>query len=112
MLLNEGLPVKRYTRRVKVLPGGGVATTLPGALCESLASLLTPTAQEVRSMLFEMRERHSLSRPLLAAFLGTSRHTIRCWEKGLREPSGPSKRLIQMVHQRLMSEGTENCFVL
>ena len=112
MLLNEGLPVKHYIRRVKVLPDRGVATTLPGALCESLASLLAPTAQEARSMLLEMRERHSLSRPLLAAFLGTSRHTIRCWERGLRDPSGPSKRLIQMVHQRLMSEGTENCFVL
>jgi DNA-binding XRE family transcriptional regulator len=112
MLLNEGLPVKRYTRRVKVLPGGGVATTLPGALCESLASLLAPTAQEARSMLLEIRERHSLSRPLLASFMGTSRHTIRCWEKGLREPSGPSKRLIQMVHKRLVSEVTGDCFIL
>ena len=112
MLINEGLPVKRYTRRVKVLPDSGVATTLPGALCESLASLLAPTAQEVRSMLYEIRERHSLSRPLLASFMGTSRHTIRCWEKGLREPSGPSKRLIQMVHKRLVSEVTGDCFIL
>ena len=112
MLINEGLPVKRYTRRVKVLPDRGVATTLPGALCESLASLLAPTAQEARSMLHEIRERHSLSRPLLASFMGTSRHTIRCWEKGLREPSGPSKRLIQMVHKRLVSEVTRDCFIL
>jgi len=56
MLINEGLPVKRYTRRVKVLPNSGVATTLPGALCESLASLLAPTAQEARSMLHEIRK--------------------------------------------------------
>lgn len=109
---DKRLCAQRYSRKVKVMPNGGVATTVPGTLCESLASLLAPTAQEARLMLHEMRERHSLSRPLLAAFLGTSRHTIRCWEKGLREPSGPSKRLIQMVHQRLVSEGTENCFVL
>ena len=82
MLLNEGLPVKRYTRRVKVLPNGGVATTVPGALCESLASLLAPTAQEVRSMLYEIRERHSLSRPLLASFMGTSRHNHPLLGKG------------------------------
>ena len=89
MLLNEGLPVKRYTRRVKVLPNGGVATTVPGALCESLASLLAPTAQEVRSMLYEIRERHSLSRPLLASFMGTSRHTSVAGKRGLESLLGP-----------------------
>ena len=109
---DKRLCAQRYSRKVKVMPNGGVATTVPGALCESLASLLAPTAQEVRSMLLEMRERHSLSRPLLASFMGTSRHTIRCWEKGLREPSGPSKRLIQMVHKQLVSGFPGNCFVL
>jgi DNA-binding XRE family transcriptional regulator len=109
---DKRLCAQRYSRKVKVMPNGGVATTVPGALCESLASLLAPTAQEVRSMLYEIRERHSLSRPLLASFMGTSRHTIRCWEKGLREPSGPSKRLIQMVHKQLVSGFPGNCFVL
>jgi DNA-binding XRE family transcriptional regulator len=109
---DKRLCAQRYSRKVKVMPNGGVATTVPGALCESLASLLAPTTQEVRSMLYEIRERHSLSRPLLASFMGTSRHTIRCWEKGLREPSGPSKRLIQMVHKQLVSGFPGNCFVL
>ena len=101
-----------YIRKLKKLENESFATTLPGELCESLSLMFMPTAQEVRSMLLELRSRYSLSRPLLAAFLGTSRSTVRSWEKGLREPSGPAKRLVQMVYQRMTSEMTGNCFIL
>ena len=83
-----------------------------GHLCEGLSSLFQPRSEEVRLQLIELRRRYSLSRAHLAAFMGTSRHTVRSWEKGLREPSGPSKRLIQMVYQRMTSEATGNCFIL
>ena len=101
-----------YIRKLKKLENGSFATTLPGGLCESLSLMLTPSAQEIRSMLLELRSRYLISRPLLAAFLGTSRKTVVSWEKGLREPSGPAKRLIQMVYQRITSEMTGNCFIL
>ena len=54
MLINEGLPVKRYTRRVKVLPDRGVATTVPGTLCESLVSLLAPRKMHFQRHVVEL----------------------------------------------------------
>ena len=83
-----------------------------GQFFEGLSDLFQPSSEQVRLQLIELRRRYSLSRAHLAAFMGTSRHTIRSWEKGLREPSGPSKRLIQMVYLRMTSEVTGNCFIL
>ena len=83
-----------------------------GQFFEGLSDLFQPSPKQVRLQLIELRRRYSLSRAHLAAFMGTSRHTIRSWEKGLRDPSGPSKRLIQMVYLRMTSDVTGNCFIL
>ena len=83
-----------------------------GQFFEGLSDLFQPSPEQVRLQLIELRRRYSLFRAHLAAFVGTSRHTVRSWEKGLRKPSGPSRRLIQMVYQRMTSEVTGNCFIL
>ena len=83
-----------------------------GQFFGGLSDLFQPIPEQVRLQLIELRRQYSLSSAHLAGFVGTSRHTVRSWEKGLRKPSGPSKRLIQMVYQRMTSEVTGNCFIL
>jgi putative transcriptional regulator len=46
----------------------------------------------------EMRARTRLSQPDFAILLGVELSTLRNWEQGRREPTGPAKALLRAIH--------------
>ena len=47
-----------------------------------------------------LRERLSLSQTVLADVLGASPSTVRKWEAGAKRPSGPSRRLLDILDRK------------
>jgi transcriptional regulator with XRE-family HTH domain len=79
-----------------VLPAGK-------SLCKA-AALFLPTPAESRSRLLGIRREFRLSRAQLAVVLGVGFDTLRRWESGERAPSGPARRLIQIVADIFFSD--------
>jgi putative transcriptional regulator len=44
-----------------------------------------------------IRRAARMSQPVFAAYLGTTKSTVAKWESGEKKPSGPSKRLLEVV---------------
>ena len=51
--------------------------------------------QSVRSL----RENLHLSRAVLGELIGVSPKTIESWERGLNHPTGPARRMFQMIER-------------
>ena len=68
-----------------------------GAIWQLVERRLAPSADATRNTLLNLRWRLRWSRPMLAAFLGVSRDTLRRWETGERNASGAARRLIWLV---------------
>lgn len=64
------------------------------ALC--LPPVKKLTARQIRSL----RVTNKLSQPVFAAYLNISPSTIRQWENGDKEPSGPSLKLLNIVRDK------------
>ena len=64
------------------------------ALC--LPPVTKLTARQIRSL----RVTNKLSQPVFAAYLNISPSTIRQWENGDKEPSGPSLKLLNIVRDK------------
>lgn len=64
------------------------------ALC--LAPIRPYEAASIRAL----RRRHRLSQAVLAAMLNTSLSTVRQWELGLKSPSGPSLKLLDLLDRK------------
>jgi putative transcriptional regulator len=47
-----------------------------------------------------LRERLSLSQTVMADVLGASPSTVRKWESGDKRPSGPSRRLLDILERK------------
>jgi putative transcriptional regulator len=47
-----------------------------------------------------LRDRHRLSQAVLAAVLNTSVSTVRQWEIGEKQPSGPSLKLLSILDRK------------
>ena len=47
-----------------------------------------------------LRERLQLSQTVLASVLNTSASTVRKWEAGDKQPSGPSQRLLDIIERK------------
>ncbi len=47
-----------------------------------------------------LRDRHKLSQAVLAAVLNTSLSTVRQWEIGDKQPSGPSLKLLNLLDRK------------
>ncbi|GAB6040454.1 helix-turn-helix domain-containing protein [Endothiovibrio diazotrophicus] len=47
-----------------------------------------------------LRERHQLSQAVLATLLNTSLSTVRQWEIGRKHPSGPSRKLLDLLDRK------------
>lgn len=43
------------------------------------------------------------SQAVFAAFLGTGKTTVQQWEQGLKKPSGPAQRLLDLVERKGLS---------
>ncbi len=67
------------------------------ALC--LPPVKKLTARQIRSL----RISYKLSQPVFAAYLNISPSTVRQWENGDKEPSGPSLKLLNIVRDKGLS---------
>ena len=64
------------------------------ALC--LESIPTYSSAKIRAL----RARHKLSQAVLATVLNTSLSTVRQWEIGDKQPSGPSLKLLSLLDRK------------
>ncbi len=63
-------------------------------------ALCLPAPEFSAEQIKALRQRHNLSQTVLARVLNTSPSTIRQWEIGQKHPSGPSKRLLQILERK------------
>jgi len=64
------------------------------ALC--IEAVPTYDAKQVR----ELRDRYKLSQSVFASLLNTSASTIKKWEVGEKHPSGPSRKLLNILERK------------
>jgi len=64
------------------------------ALC--MAAIPDYDAERIRGL----RERYQLSQTVLASLLNTSASAVRQWEQGDKHPSGPSKKLLNLLDRK------------
>ncbi len=64
------------------------------------ALCLAPVGRYDAPLIRALRRRHRLSQAVLAAMLNTSLSTVRQWELGLKRPSGPSLKLLDLLDRK------------
>lgn len=64
------------------------------------ALCLTPVPAYSKAKIRALRDRHHLSQAVLAAVLNTSLSTVRQWEIGEKQPSGPSLKLLSLLDRK------------
>lgn len=64
------------------------------ALC--LAPVPNYSSKKIRAL----RDRHKISQAVLASVLNTSLSTVRQWEIGEKNPSGPSLKLLSLLDRK------------
>ncbi len=64
------------------------------------ALCLPPIPRYSRNKIRALRERHRISQAVLATVLNTSVSTIRQWEIGAKQPSGPSLKLLDLLDRK------------
>jgi putative transcriptional regulator len=53
-----------------------------------------------RNKIRSLRKRHNISQAVLATVLNTSVSTVRQWEIGAKQPSGPSLKLLNLLDRK------------
>lgn len=61
------------------------------AKCLEAPSIIEP------AQIVELRKKVHLSQPVFAKYLGVTKSTMAKWESGEKKPSGPSRRLLEVV---------------
>lgn len=64
------------------------------------ALCLEPIPAYSKTRIRALRDRHKLSQAVLAAVLNTSLSTVRQWEIGEKQPSGPSLKLLNLLDRK------------
>jgi putative transcriptional regulator len=64
------------------------------------ALCLVPVPEYSREKIRALRDRYQLSQAALAAVLNTSLSTVRQWEIGDKHPSGPSRKLLDLLDRK------------
>jgi putative transcriptional regulator len=64
------------------------------------ALCLEPIPHYSRSKIRSLRKRHNISQAVLATVLNTSVSTVRQWEIGAKQPSGPSLKLLDLLDRK------------
>lgn len=64
------------------------------------ALCLAPVPVYSKAKIRALRDRHHLSQAVLAAVLNTSLSTVRQWEIGEKQPSGPSLKLLNLLDRK------------
>src|SRR5215471_1611914 len=91
-------PRNAYRKRFYYGENGEVFITTSGETALGLAQIYGPSTEEIRSMLLRIRRRQKWSQAGLAAVMGISKHVLRRWEDGSRQPCGSARKLIWFVH--------------
>lgn len=47
-----------------------------------------------------IRAKNRVSQAVLAAFLGVGKSTVQQWEQGVKKPSGPAQRLLDIIDRQ------------
>ena len=61
---------------------------------------LAPIPEYSSKRIRALRDRHKLSQAVLASVLNTSLSTVRQWEIGEKRPSGPSRKLLNLLDRK------------
>ena len=64
------------------------------------ALCLAPIQHYSRDKIRSLRKRHRISQAVLATVLNTSLSTVRQWEIGVKQPSGPSLKLLDLLDRK------------
>ena len=64
------------------------------------ALCLQPVPEYSSEMIRALRDRYKLSQAVLASVLNTSLSTVRQWEIGEKHPSGPSRKLLNLLERK------------
>lgn len=61
---------------------------------------LKPVEPYSKEQIVALRSRFNISQAVLASLLNTSLSTVRQWEAGLKQPSGPSLKLLNLLNNK------------
>lgn len=64
------------------------------------ALCLSPVEPYDKDQIVALRNRCNISQAVLASVLNTSLSTVRQWEAGLKRPSGPSLKLLNLLNRK------------
>jgi putative transcriptional regulator len=64
------------------------------------ALCLPPVPEYTSDKIRALRKRYKLSQAVLASVLNTSLSTVRQWEIGNKHPSGPSRKLLDLLERK------------
>ena len=64
------------------------------------ALCMTPVSGYSSERICDLRKRVRLSQAVLASLLNTSPSTVRQWEGGTKHPSGPSRKLLDLLDRK------------
>lgn len=64
------------------------------------ALCLAPIRRYSRTKIRSLRKRHRISQAVLATVLNMSLSTVRQWEIGAKQPSGPSLKLLDLLDRK------------
>ena len=82
----------------KGLHKAGVMDTM--TMHEFDALCLPPVKKMSAHQIKVIRAKYKVSQPVFAAYLNLSPSTVRQWENGDKEPSGPSLKLLNIVREK------------
>jgi len=63
------------------------------AACLALASAMPPERIRV------LRDREGVSQAVFAHYLGVTKNLVSDWERGVKKPGGPARRLLEVVER-------------
>ncbi len=69
-------------------------------MAEFDALCLPPVPKYTRTRIVALRRRLQLSQAVMASVLNTSVSTVRKWEQGDKQPSGPSLKLLDLLDRK------------
>src|SRR5258708_10072528 len=64
------------------------------------AACLAPLPNYIGRQIRRIRERENVSQPVFAHYLAVSKNLVSDWERGIKKPAGPTKRLLSIVERR------------
>jgi putative transcriptional regulator len=64
------------------------------------AACLTPLPSYTGRQIRQIRERENVSQAVFAHYLAVSKNLVSDWERGIKKPAGPTKRLLSIAEKR------------